>query len=84
VLIFVSVAERYAEIVADAEIARHVDQATWRGIVDELTAKIGAGDAVAGFLSAIRAVAAPLAQHFPPGTHPHDSLPNHLIVLPSD
>jgi putative membrane protein len=84
VLIFVSVAERYAEILADAEIARHVEASTWRSIVDELTARIGAGDAVAGFLSAIRAVAAPLAAHFPPGSHSHDSLPNHLIVLPSD
>ena len=84
VLIFVSVAERYAEIVADAEIARHVEAAAWRSIVDELTARIGAGDAVAGFLGAIRAVAAPLAAHFPAGSHPHDSLPNHLIVLPSD
>jgi putative membrane protein len=84
VMIFVSVAERYAEIVADAQIAQHVEQTTWRGIVDELTARIGAGDPVGGFLGAIRAVAAPLAAHFPPGSHPHDSLPNHLIMLPAD
>ena len=84
VLIFVSVAERYAEIVADAEIARHVDETSWRGIVDDLTGKIGAGDVVAGFMAAIRAIAGPLAAHFPPGSHPHHALPNHLIVLPSE
>ncbi len=84
VLIFVSVAERYAEIVADAEIARHVDEFGWRSIVDDLTAKIGAGDAVSGFLAAIRAVAIPLAAHFPPTSHPHHLLPNHLIVLPAE
>jgi putative membrane protein len=84
VLIFVSVAERYAEIIADAEIARHVGKETWRAIVDDLTAQIGSGDSISGFLNAIAAIAKPLATHFPPGSHPHDTLPNHLIVLPSD
>jgi putative membrane protein len=84
VLLFVSVAERFAEIIADAEIDRHVGEEAWRTVVDDLTARIGAGDPVAGFLGAIRAVAKPLAEHFPPGSHPHDSLPNHLIVLPED
>ncbi len=84
VLIFVSVAERFAEIVADSEIHQHVEAATWRSIVDDLTAQIGRGDPVAGFLGAIRAVAGPLAAHFPPGAHPEGSLPNHLIVLPAE
>jgi putative membrane protein len=84
VLIFVSVDERYAEIIADAQIAGHVSKDTWRAIVDDLTAQIGSGDPITGFLNAIRAIAKPLAAHFPPGGHPHDSLPNHLIVLPSD
>jgi putative membrane protein len=82
VLIFVSVDERYAEIIADPEIARHVGNDTWRAIVDDLTAQIGAGDPIAGFLGAIRAVAKPLAAHFPPSANQRDVLPNHLIVLP--
>lgn len=84
VLIFVSVAERFAEIIADAEIDRHVGEAAWRTIVDDLTRRIGAGDAPGGFVNAIRAVAGPLAEHFPAGSQPHDTLPNHLIVLPED
>jgi len=84
VLLFVSVSERYAEIVADAAIDKHVGRAAWRAIIDDLTTQIGNGDPVTGFLGAIRAVAQPLAAHFPPGSQPHDSLPNHLIVLPSD
>lgn len=84
VLIFVSVAERHAEIIADAGIAAHVDQAAWRGIVDALTARIGAGEPVEGFLGAIRAVAGPLAAHFPADSGPHGTLPNHLIVLPPE
>lgn len=84
VLIFVSVDERYAEIVADAEIDRHMGQGEWRAIIDDLTAQIGRGEPVTGFLNAVRAIARPLAAHFPPGAAPHDSLPNHLIVLPRD
>lgn len=84
VLIFVSVAERYAEIVADAEINRHVPMNTWTAIVDDLTAHIGQGDAATGFLHTIQAVGTLLATHFPPGSERRDTLPNHLILLPAD
>jgi putative membrane protein len=84
VLIFVSVAERYAEIVADAEINRHVPVATWTAIVGDLTAHIGQGQAATGFLLTIEAAGKLLAAHFPTGSEPRDTLPNHLIMLPSD
>jgi putative membrane protein len=84
VMIFVSVAERYAEIVADSEINRHVPVETWVGIVSDLTANIGKGQAATGFLNAIQASGQLLAAHFPPEVHPHDMLPNHLIFLPGD
>ena len=84
VLIFVSVAERYAEIVADAEINRHVPMATWTTIVNDLTGHIGQGQAATGFLHAIQSVGELLAEHFPPGTRRGDMLPNHLIMLPAD
>ena len=84
VLIFVSVAERYAEIVADAEINRHVPVETWTGIVNDLTGHIAEGEAAKGFLHAIEAAGKQLAAHFPPGTHHRDTLPNHLILLPAD
>jgi putative membrane protein len=83
VLIFVSVAERYVEIVADAEINRHVPVETWASIVNELTGHISEGDASKGFIHAIEAAGKLLAAHFPPGTHHRDMLPNHLILLPS-
>lgn len=84
VLIFVSVAERYAEIVADTEINRHVPVETWAGIVNDLTSKIGQGEAALGFLGAIQASGQLLAAHFPPGDRALDMLPNHLILLPAD
>jgi putative membrane protein len=84
VLIFVSVAECYAEIVADAGIHGKLPETTWQAIVDDLTRHIGDDDAGEGFMRAIEAVGQHLADHFPPGaTDPHE-LPNHLIVLPSE
>ena len=83
VLIFVSVAERFAEILADAAIHQKVPEDTWQGIVDDLTDHIGRGQAGEGFVRAIDAVGEHLAQHFPPGRS-RPPLSNHLIVLPSE
>jgi putative membrane protein len=84
VLIFVSVAERFAEVVADAGIHQKVPQAEWDAIVTDLTDHIGRDQAADGFVRAIEAVGRLLAQHFPPGSHEPHGLSNHLIVLPSE
>ena len=81
VMIFVSVAERYAEILADTGIDRRVPAGTWQTLVDELTRRIGEGRAADGFLTAIAASGRLLAEHFPPGSRNLDELPNRLIVL---
>ena len=81
VLIFVSVAERYAEILADAGIHQKVAEGTWQAIVDEMTAHIGGGRTTDGFVAAIEQVGTHLAEHFPPGAARTEALPNHLIVL---
>lgn len=81
VLLFVSVGERYAEILADAGIHKKVTSAEWQGIVDQLTKAIGDGRSADGFVDAINAIGAKLAQHFPPGSADPPRLPNHLIVL---
>lgn len=81
VLIFVSVAERYAEILADAGIHQKVPEGTWQTIVDELTSHIGNGRTTDGFVAAINMVGEHLAEHFPPGAAPANTLTNHLIVL---
>lgn len=81
VLIFVSVAERYAEVLADTGIDAKVPPGTWQAIVDELTTHIGEGRAADGFVAAISKAGAHLSQHFPPGTTDPNELPNHLIVL---
>jgi putative membrane protein len=81
VLIFLSVAERYAEVLADARIHSQAPTGTWQAIVDELTAGIGEGRAAEALIAAISSVGGLLAAHFPPGTGDRDELPNHLIVL---
>lgn len=81
VLIFVSAAERRAEIVADAAIEACVPKDTWQGIVDRLTAAFAEGRHVEGFVAAIEDVGSHLAKHFPPGSCDANHLPDHLIVL---
>lgn len=81
VLIFVSVAERHAEILADRGIADKVPNDTWQKIVDGLTREISLGHPTDGFVQAIEQVGQQLAKHFPPGAVDPNELPNHLIVL---
>jgi len=81
ILIFVSVAERYAEVLADTGIDAKVAPGTWQQIVDHLTASIAEGRAADGFVDAIHASGELLATHFPPGSDNPNELPNHLIVL---
>lgn len=81
VLIFVSVAERYAEILADKAINAKVEPGTWQGIVDHLTRDLAEGRAADGFAHAIEMAGAQLAKHFPPGSNDPNELPDHLIVL---
>lgn len=81
VLIFVSVAERRVEIIADSAIDALVEKGTWQKIVDDFTADITAGRRVEGFETAIARIGTLLAEHFPPGEIDPNELPDHLIVL---
>lgn len=82
VLIFVSLAERHVDIIADSAIDARVPPGTWQTIVDEFTDKITDGNATEGFVTAIGKIGNHLAQHFPPGMADPNELPDHLIVLP--
>jgi len=83
VLIFVSLAERYAEIIADAGINEKVTPEVWNEAVEALTDAIRQGHIGDGLVAAIERCGAVLAQHFPlpPGTHNPDELPNHLVEI---
>ncbi len=81
VLLFVSVAERYAEIVTDAGIHAKVPDTEWKDIIAKLTAEIGGGNACSGLVQAIRRVGEHLAAHFPAPANKPNALPNHLVML---
>ncbi len=68
VLVFVSEAEHYAEIVADAEIAAKVPQEAWDAIVADLIAAARNDRLAEGYVQAIGAAGAILTAHFP-GDH---------------
>jgi len=81
VLIYVSDAERYAEVIADDGIYKKVSPDVWDDLIKDLTAQIGRGTRVDGFVTAIKTCGTILAEHFPPEPLGEDELPNHLIVL---
>jgi putative membrane protein len=80
VLIFVSLAERYAHIIADEAIAAKVPQAEWQAAIDALTGHMHSGRIAAGFVAAIERCGAVLAQHAPPDGSPN-VLPDRLYVM---
>jgi putative membrane protein len=81
VLIFVSLFERYAEIVADAGIAAKVEQAVWDESLAQLLAEIRAGRLADGLVGAIGRAGTVLAVHFPPRPRDRNELPNDLVIL---
>ena len=80
VLIFVSEAERYVEIIADRGISQKVSNEQWQQIVDEFTQKIKKGKTAEGFVACIQRCGELLQTHCP-ATKTKDELPNHLILI---
>ncbi len=81
VLIFASVAERYAEIVADAGINEKVTPEVWARAIHSLVSGIKHGKPGDGFVAAIAECGAVLAQHFPPGAMKKDELADKLVEI---
>lgn len=81
VLIFISVAERYAVVIADDGIYKKVPPVIWDDAVDKLTSEIALELPADGLVAAIQICGDVLAEHFPPDSADNNELPNHLIVL---
>lgn len=80
VLIYLLLAERRIEIIADRAVARRVDAARWRELVDAMGQAFRAGRFEEGLADAIDAVDALLVAHFP---HAGDAAnPNELPDAP--
>ena len=80
VLIFVSEAERYVEILVDEGISRHLDNQVWDAIVKRFTEQVREGQTLQGFVTCVEACGELLAEHVPM-THERNELPNRLVVL---
>lgn len=81
VLLFVSLAERYVEIVADKGIHEKIGEQRWQAIVDGFTAKVGEGDVTGGFVAAISACGEAMAEHYPAQPGDSDELSDGLIEI---
>jgi putative membrane protein len=65
VLIYVSLAERYARVVADDGAAKAIDQNQWRAVVDTLTGQMKTGATGEALIGAAANCGDLLARHFP-------------------
>ena len=81
VLIFVSLAEHYARIVADDGIASKVHQSVWQEAVDALLDHMRGGRIADGFVIAVEKCGKVLAEHFPPESGEKDQLPDRIYLI---
>lgn len=80
VLIFVSLLERRAVVLADRAIAEVFPKETWRDVVEKLLAKTRAGDFAGGMCDAIHDIGEKLGPKFPNSPNDTDELDDRLIV----
>ena len=65
VLIYLLLAERAIEIVADRALTQRVTPAEWQAMVGRLSGRLGAGEVEDGLTQALEEVSALLVAHFP-------------------
>lgn len=81
VLIYLSMREHRAEIVADESIAAKVSAEVWGEAMGDMLAHIRKGQIAEGLAVGIRDVGFVLAQHFPRGSEDVNELPDRLIEV---
>jgi putative membrane protein len=81
VLLYVSLAERRAEIVADQAIASQVEPEVWGDAMVALVDKLRARQPGEGIALAVEMIGAVLAPLLPPGTDNPDELPDRVVEL---
>lgn len=82
VLLFISVAEKQVEIIADEGIYQKLDPNVWQGLLDELINQIKADKMTDGIVQAVAQIGKLLAAHYPADAANNlNELPNHIVVL---
>jgi uncharacterized membrane protein YgcG len=81
VLIYVMLADRKVEIVADRGIHRHVGDERWRAICREIELHYRKGDFQSGSVTGIQKISAELAFYYPPkGEHANEQ-PDRPVMI---
>ena len=81
VLIYVNLADRKVDIIADRGIDRRIDAATWQAVCDTMTRGFARGEFRAATLGAIAQVNQLLRSHFPSGGARPNELPDQPVML---
>lgn len=83
ILLFVSVAERYVELIADKGVNDVVPLGTWDTLIQQFVEQVRQGQIETGFLTAIEQCGDILAQHFPVSGDNANELSNRLVEIRS-
>ncbi|MDD1535993.1 MULTISPECIES: TPM domain-containing protein [unclassified Bradyrhizobium] len=81
VLIYLLLADRDVEIIADRGIDAKVGAAGWESICHTMEAAFASGRFERGVIGGIEAVSRELARHFPPQASPANELPDAPVVM---
>lgn len=81
ILIYLSLAERRAEIVADEAILKLTDEHSWGEAMTALLVEVREGKVAEGICAAIERVGTVLSQHFPRSADDLNEIPDKLIEL---
>jgi putative membrane protein len=81
ILIYLSLTERRAEIVADEAIHSKVDPGLWGEAMVDMLGHVRDGQIAEGMTAAVRDVGAILADHFPRAENDTNELPDRVIEI---
>ena len=81
VLLFVSLAERHVEVIADRALFARIDPARWLTVVEAFTAQVARGDAAAAYVAALDQLGAILAVAYPRASDDVNEIPDRLVEL---
>ncbi len=81
VMLYVSEAEKYVQILTDATIAQKVDNGQWSESVENFIARVKEGNIAQGYFETIAKTSGLLIELFPKTKEDRDTLPNHLILI---
>lgn len=81
VLIFASLGDRQAEVIADEGIYSKVKPEVWTEALERLTDGLKRGSPADGFVAAVELCGGVLAEHFPPGSQNPNEVPDTLVEI---